>query len=100
MTAVDVDVESIEHLDFDQPCEIRIINAVAFLGIVVPVGQEAACEKPATGLFQCKGCADATLTCDEHREGVLARPHVWCGACGRHGAPGHVYVFELLRVNS
>jgi len=100
VTAVDVDVESIEHLDFTQACEIRIVRQVVFLGIVVPVGIDDECQQPAVGIFQCKGCADAALTCEEHRQAVLARPHVWCSACGRHGAPGYVYAFEPLRVTS
>lgn len=100
MNAVDERVETIEHLDFQQPCEIRIIRQVVFLGIIVPVDIDDICKQPAVCVFLCKGCSDSALACEEHRAAVVARAHVWCSRCGRHGAPAEVYAFEMLRVKS
>lgn len=101
MTAVHVEVESIEHLDFATPCEIRIQNVVVIFGFPVLAGpREEPCEHPAVGVLRCQGCGVFQVACERHRDWVLAHRHVQCQSCGWEGAGLTVYAFEPLKVSS
>lgn len=100
MTAVDVDVQSIEHLDFDQACQIRV-QPKASLGPVEVRGKiSGPCGEPAVGVLRCRGCADPALVCGPHRALIFEGPNVTCMSCARSGLGVEVFSFEPLRVNS
>lgn len=100
MTAVGVDVESIEHLDFATPCTMRMQTLVLFFGIPIQSGpREEPCPNPAVGVLRCQGCGRVKVACERHRDYVLTHPSIAC-VCGRQGPGLMVYAFELLRVNS
>lgn len=100
MTAVDVELESIEHLDFATPCEIRVQTVLQLFGFAFPGPLEAPCEHPAIGVLRCQGCAAFQVCCERHRDYVLTHPHVGCHRCDREGAGLTVYAFEPLKVSS
>ena len=101
MNLVDVDVESIEHLDFATPCSMRMQVFVIFFGLPISQGpREEPCPNPAVGVLRCQGCGRVKVACERHRDYVLTHPNVACGVCGREGPGLMVYAFELLRVSS
>ncbi len=103
MTAVDVDldVESIEHLDFEQQCEVRFMPVLQMFGsLIVLCSMAKRCEEPAVGIIRCNGCGHSGLCCQKHRVSMMGGVHTMCSVCRREGAGVDVYSFEPLRVTS
>ncbi len=101
MTGVDVEVESIEHLDFATPCEMRMQVVYVLFGVPwAKDPREEPCPIPAAGVLRCQGCGVCKLACTRHRDYVLTHPNVVCGGCGREGSGLTVWAFEPLKVSS
>ena len=103
MTAVDVDLdlESIEHLDFDLQCELRLAQVIHLLGFVIVQGHATKrCEEPAVGMIRCRGCAASGWCCETHRAQLTGLATAICSTCRRVGRGVDVYEFEPLRVTS
>ena len=102
VSAVDVEerVESVEHLDFAQACQVRV-QPKASLGPTEVRGKiTGPCGEPAVGVLRCRGCADPALVCDSHRALIFEGPNVTRMSCARSGLGVEVFSFEPLRVNS
>lgn len=100
MTAVDVEVESIEHLDFEQGCEMRVQQMIRVLGVWVCGPVSRPCGRPAVGIIRCRSCKVFGLTCEPHRAEALAPRQMVCTSCGAEGPGPEIYAFEPLRVSS
>lgn len=84
-TAVDEDVQLLEHLDFDPTCEARQTR------------QSPECGKPAAWAAVCKKCGSTALICDECRERVLSLTNYAEHACGARGTIAETVAFYPIR---
>lgn len=91
----DVDTESIEHLDFQTPCVVRIGEVRRFLGWKSEV-VEGRCEHPATWVMRCRTCGVVGALCAEHQARIVADPRATCVACETTAAPLDVFSFTPL----
>jgi hypothetical protein len=98
VSAVDekVDLEPIEHLDFEPACDIRVQSIVQIGLVQIPGPVTARCGQPAVVQMRCRGCSKIGLACAEHRDAVLGMPEIFCGTCRAKGAPLMVYEFTPL----
>ncbi|MEX1078920.1 MAG: hypothetical protein WED09_07415 [Homoserinimonas sp.] len=88
----DVDVESIEHLDFEVPCSLQV--KIVLLGAWLP-GKPKKCEEPAVELITCRKCARTGTVCGPHGRWLRVAGNVSC-QCGLSGAGVVVFGFKPL----
>lgn len=81
------DVDLLDALDFELPCDVRI----AMDGRV-----SDRCTRPAAWTYRCTNCGLAGLLCNGHRDAIFGRPVIKCLKCGTVGDPDVLIVIEPL----
>lgn len=93
MTAASTDEQtSVDHLDFDVVCQVRVVPMVRILGTILPIGRTSKeCGDPAVAFITCRTCGKGAGVCRAHLETVAAAPAVGCPPCGATGPLEDVY---------
>lgn len=94
--ATDVDVESIEHLDFDVRCTLRTVEAEKVGRSWAIRGVSRLCDAPAVASIRCRVCGDMGYVCGVHRSALVAMIAVSCGHCKSTAPALNLFEFTPL----